>query len=265
MGAILEVRQLVKEYTTGGVSLRALDGVDLAIEPGSFTAIMGPSGSGKSTLLHLMGLLDTPTSGEVIIDGVPAAELNDKQRTTMRRERLGFVFQFFNLIPVLSIAENIALPATIAGQRPSQIRQRLDAAIDAVGLSEHRSKLPTQVSGGQQQRAAIARALFSDPVLLLADEPTGNLDSTTSEEVMGLLREAQAQRGQTIVVVTHDAKVAAAGDRVVLLRDGRVVDDVDVEAAALEVARKRSRRKAPAVTEEDRAAALAARLTAAEH
>jgi len=265
MGAIIEARGLVKEYVTGGEPFRALDGVDLSIEQGTFTAIMGPSGSGKSTLLHLIGLLDRPTSGEITLDGQAASTLNDKQRTKLRRERLGFVFQFFNLIPVLSIEENIALPATIAGRKPRETREKLDAALGAVGLLEHRAKLPTQVSGGQQQRAAVARALFSDPMVLLGDEPTGNLDSVTSGEVLGLLRAAQREQGQTVVVVTHDAHVAASGDRVVLLRDGRIVDDIDVDAAALEVAKKRTRRKAPPVTEEDRAAALVARLTAAEH
>lgn len=263
MGAVLEARELVKEFRNGEQVTRALDGVDLAIEGGSFTAIMGPSGSGKSTLLHLLGLLDRPTSGDVLLDGAPGSELSDKERTRFRRDRLGFVFQFFNLVPVLTIAENVSLPATIAGERPTAIKERLDQALEAVGLSEHRDKLPSQVSGGQQQRAAIARALFTDPLVVFGDEPTGNLDTRTAQEVLALLRDAQRTHGRTIVLVTHDPRVAAASDRVVLLTDGRIVDDVAVEDLALETARKRTRRKAPAITEEDRAAALVARLAAA--
>jgi putative ABC transport system ATP-binding protein len=265
MGAILQARGLVKEYVTGEQTFRALDGLDLEVEQGSFTAIMGPSGSGKSTLLHLLGLLDRPTSGEVLLDGQEASKLSDAERTRIRRDRLGFVFQFFNLIPVLSIAENVSLPAAIAGRRGSEVRERLDRALASVGLSAHGAKLPSQVSGGEQQRAAIARALFSEPVVLLADEPTGNLDTTTSSEILGLLRDAQRDLGQTVVVVTHDPRVASSADRVVLLEDGRILDDIDVEAVALAGAKKRTRRKAPEVTEEDRAAALVARLTAAEH
>lgn len=242
---VLEARALVKEYPTGTGTLRALDGLDLEVPRGAFLSIMGPSGSGKSTLLHMLGGLDTPTSGEVLLDGAPLSSLSDRDLTLARRRTIGFVFQSFNLIPVLSVEENIALPAVIDGRKPAEYRARLDTVLDLVGLTEHRARIPAEVSGGQQQRAAIARALFTEPAVLLADEPTGNLDTQTGEEILALLRDAQRSLGQTICVVTHDARAAATGDDVVLLRDGRIVDRLNIaEATAPTPARGRARAKA---------------------
>ncbi len=212
------MRDLVKDYD----GRRALDGVSLDVPAGRFVAVMGPSGSGKSTLLHLMGGLDTPTSGEIVLDDTPLASLTDDKLTLLRRHRIGFVFQFFNLVPVLSIEENVALPAVIAGTDPALYRPRLEELLKLVGLEDHRTNLPSKVSGGQQQRAAIARALLLEPAVVLADEPTGNLDSVTGRSVLQLLRDAQKSLGQTVVLVTHDPNAAAIADEVVFLRDGRI-------------------------------------------
>ena len=226
---VLAARALVKEYPTGKATLRALDGVSLDVARGSFLAVMGPSGSGKSTLLHLLGGLDKPTSGDVLLEGQAMSTLGDKQLTLARRHKIGFVFQFFNLIPVLSVEENIALPSVIDGKRPKEYRERLDRILSMVGLTDWRGNLPSEISGGQQQRVAMARALFGEPAVLLADEPTGNLDTKTGLEVLGLLKDAQRDMGQTVVLVTHDARAAAFADTVVLLQDGRISGDLDLD------------------------------------
>ncbi len=194
------------------------------MEEGEFVAIMGPSGSGKSTLLHLLGGLDGPTDGEVTLAGKPVSKLNDNQVTLIRRRNVGFVFQFFNLLPTLSAEENIALPLLIDGLNIKKHKERIDQLLELVGLTDRRDHNPDQLSGGEQQRVAIARAFVTDPAIVLADEPTGNLDSTTGEEILTLLRRSCNEFGQTIVVVTHDAKAASFADRVVFLMDGRIVD-----------------------------------------
>jgi putative ABC transport system ATP-binding protein len=224
----LAARDLVKEYSQGSEVQRVLDGVSLDVAPGSFISVMGPSGSGKSTLLHLLGGLDSPDAGEVLLDGQPLSALSDDARTRLRRNQIGIVYQFFNLVPVLTVTENICLPAVIAGQRQAEYASRLEDILKLVGLSDDRDKQPSQLSGGQQQRAAIARALFIEPAVLLADEPTGNLDMRTGAEILRLFSDAQRQLGQTIVMVTHDPRSAAYGDAVVLLRAGRVAGRLDL-------------------------------------
>ena len=226
----LAARDLVKDYVTGSTTVRALDGVSLDVPHGRFIACMGPSGSGKSTLLHLLGGLDSPTSGEVLLEGEPMSKLSDKELTLARRHKIGFVFQFFNLVPVLSVEENIALPAIIDAKRPKEYRARLEEVLQLVSLAEWRTHLPSEISGGQQQRVAIARALFAQPAVLLADEPTGNLDTKTGTEILGLLKTAQQNLGQTVVMVTHDARAAAFADEVVLLDDGKIADRLDIDS-----------------------------------
>jgi putative ABC transport system ATP-binding protein len=234
---IVAARDVVKEYEQGGERQRVLDGVSLEVEAGRFVAVMGPSGSGKSTLLHLLAGLDTPDSGEIEVDGVPLGSMKDDARTELRRRRVGIVYQFFNLLPVLTAAENVALPAVIAGERESAYEKRLDTVLELVGLADHRDKQPSQLSGGQQQRAAIARALFIEPAVLLADEPTGNLDLASGAEVLGLFLEAQQTLGQTVVMVTHDPRSAGHADEVRLLRDGQVRGELDVTARCRGAAR----------------------------
>jgi putative ABC transport system ATP-binding protein len=219
---ILSARDLVKDYVTASQTTRALDGVSLDVPSGRFLAVMGPSGSGKSTLLHLLGGLDVPTSGEVLLDGRALSSLADRDATLARRGRVGFVFQFFNLVPVLSVAENIALPLVIEGHRPSAYDRRLQQLVRLVGLEDCSAKLPSEISGGQQQRAAVARALITRPAVMLADEPTGNLDTKTGDGILRLLRAAQRKLGQTVVMVTHDPRAAAHGDEIVFIRDGRI-------------------------------------------
>jgi putative ABC transport system ATP-binding protein len=234
---MVAARDVVKEYEQGGERQRVLDGLSLEVEAGEFVAVMGPSGSGKSTLLHLLGGLDTPDAGDIEIDGQALGAMRDDARTELRRRRIGIVYQFFNLVPVLTAAENIALPAVIAGARETSYRERLEQALKLVGLSEHRDKQPSQLSGGQQQRAAIARALFIEPAVLLADEPTGNLDLASGAEVLDLFLEAQQALGQTVVMVTHDPRSAGYADRVLLLRDGQVRGDLDVTSRCRGAAR----------------------------
>jgi putative ABC transport system ATP-binding protein len=229
-GLALAARDLIKDYITGNTTVRALDGVTLDVPHGRFIACMGPSGSGKSTLLHLLGGLDSPTSGEVLLEGQPMSALSDKELTLARRHKIGFVFQFFNLVPVLSVEENIALPAIIDAKKPKEYRARLEEVLSLVSLAEWRTHLPSEISGGQQQRVAIARALFAQPAVLLADEPTGNLDSKTGTEILSLLKTAQQNLGQTVVMVTHDARAAAFADEVVLLDDGKIADRLDIDA-----------------------------------
>jgi putative ABC transport system ATP-binding protein len=238
---ILEARDLTRRYALGGATVDALRGVSLTVQPGEFVALMGTSGSGKSTLLHLLGGLDRPTSGEVLLGGATISDLDDDTATRLRRDRTGFVFQFFNLIPLLNAAENVGLPFTIAGLDP----RRGDAAerirdvfelVDLAGKERHR---PDQLSAGEQQRVAIARALVNRPAIVLADEPTGNLDFTTGGEILEALWRSCDQRGQTIVLVTHDAKAAAYADRVLVIQDGLLRDEIvlgrrsDHSAAAL--------------------------------
>jgi putative ABC transport system ATP-binding protein len=225
-GPILAGHNLVKDYNTNGASVRALDDVSIDVAAGSFVSVMGPSGSGKSTLMHLLGGLDAPTSGEVLLEGRKLAGLDDKDITLARRGSVGFIFQFFNLVPVLSVEENIALPLVIAGQPEDSYRERLDAVIAQVGLEDCRKQLPSQISGGQQQRAAIARAIFPEPAVVLGDEPTGNLDTRTSTQILELLKALQTEHGQTIVIVTHDPRAAAYGDEVIYLEDGQITSTI---------------------------------------
>ena len=216
---------LNKVYGNGPTAVRALRDVSLEFPNGEFAAIMGPSGSGKSTLLHILGALDKPTSGRVIIGGTELSGLSDRKLTLLRRERMGFVFQFYNLIPTLSAEENVLLPALIAGERASKYSGRLDEMLDLVGLTGRRTHRPDELSGGEQQRVALARALIRNPDMILADEPTGNLDSKTGAGVLELLRQSAARYEQTILMVTHDPRAAAFADRVIFLSDGRVVDE----------------------------------------
>ena len=215
---------VTRRYGDGESAVDALRGVTLEVPKAQFTAVMGPSGSGKSTLMHMLAGLDTPTSGTVSIGGEDITKLNDKQLTKLRRKHIGFVFQSFNLLPTLTAEENVLLPLSIAGRKPD--RAALEALLGRVGLTERRRHRPSELSGGQQQRVAIARALVSSPTILFADEPTGNLDSTSGAEVLGLLREAVELDGQTTLMVTHDARAAATADRVLFLADGRIVADL---------------------------------------
>lgn len=223
MAEILETQGLGKQYQMGEVTVDALRGVDLAVRQGEFVAIMGPSGSGKSTLLHLLGGLDTPSDGQVTLAGKRLAHMSDDEVTIIRRRQVGFVFQFFNLLPTLSAAENVALPLLIDGKRLADYAARVDELLSLVGLGDRRAHKPDQLSGGEQQRVAIARALVTEPTIVLADEPTGNLDSKSGKEVLGLLRRACDEKGQTIVMVTHDPYAASFAERVVFLRDGQMV------------------------------------------
>jgi putative ABC transport system ATP-binding protein len=223
--AVVEGIDLTRVYGEGDAQVLALDDVSVSFMPGTFSAVMGPSGSGKSTLMHILAGLDRPTSGTVLIDGTDITRLKDKQLTLLRRREIGFVFQFFNLLPMLTARENILLPLTIAGKDvDADYFHRLVAAMGLDGRLSHR---PAQLSGGQQQRVAIARALVTRPAVVFADEPTGNLDSTTSHEVLRLLRTAVDDLQQTIVMVTHDAHAASVADRVVFLADGRIVRDTE--------------------------------------
>jgi putative ABC transport system ATP-binding protein len=220
--AVVSARDLVKTYGAGDAAVHALAGVDLDVAPGRFTAVMGPSGSGKSTLMHLMAGLDTPTSGSVLVDGVDLARLSDRKLTQLRRDRLGFVFQSFNLVPTLSARENIELPSVLAGRKID--KRWFDTVVRTTGLRDRLRHRPAELSGGQQQRVAVARALAARPAVVFADEPTGNLDSRSGTDVLGFLRDAVDTYGQTIVMVTHDPNAASYADEVVFLADGRVVD-----------------------------------------
>jgi putative ABC transport system ATP-binding protein len=222
--AAARVVGLTKVYGAGEAEVRALDGVTLDLYAGEFTAIMGPSGSGKSTLMHLCAALDTATSGKVLLGATDLSNLDDKALTHMRREQVGFIFQSFNLLPMLSAEENISLPLSIAGRKPDP--EWYAKVIETVGLADRLKHRPSQLSGGQQQRVAVARALVSRPAIVFADEPTGNLDSRSGAEVLTLLRRSASEHGQTIVMVTHDPTAAAYCDRVVFLADGRVVDEL---------------------------------------
>ena len=226
---ILEASDLQKQYGSAGHLVAALAGVDFAVERGEFVAIMGPSGSGKSTLLHLLGGLDRPSAGEITLAGSRLSGLNDNQATLARRHNIGFIFQFYNLLPTLTAEENITLPLLIDNQNAAKFRDRVDRLLDLVGLTGRRTHKPDQLSGGEQQRVAIARALVTEPAIVLADEPTGNLDSKTGTAVMELLRRSCDELGQTIVMVTHDPRAATYADRIVFLRDGAVRCELRVD------------------------------------
>jgi putative ABC transport system ATP-binding protein len=221
---VVEAIELGRRYGQADTAVDALRGVSLEIARGRLTAVMGPSGSGKSTLMHLLAGLDRPTGGRVEIDGIDITALNDNQLTKLRRKHIGFVFQFFNLLPMLTAEENVVLPLSLAGSKPD--REWLEELLDRTGLGDRRKHRPAELSGGQQQRVAVARALVSRPTVLFADEPTGNLDSTTSAEILELVREAVDTYGQTTVMVTHDPRAAAIADRVLFLADGEIVREL---------------------------------------
>jgi putative ABC transport system ATP-binding protein len=223
-GMAASVIDATKVYGKGATQVRALDGVTLDFPIGQFSAIMGPSGSGKSTLMHCVAGLDTLTSGQVRVGGIELTRLDDKHLTLLRRDRIGFVFQAYNLVPTLTALENITLPATLAGHKPDKVW--LDTVIETVGLGDRLAHRPSELSGGQQQRVAVARALAARPEIVFADEPTGNLDSHASAEILAFLRQAARELGQTVVMVTHDPVAASYASRVVFLNDGRIVDEL---------------------------------------
>lgn len=226
MSTMIQLTQVSKVYPQGRVTVRALDGVTLNVMQGQFIAIMGASGSGKSTLLHLIAGLTTPTEGEVLLNGQNISRMSDDALTRFRRTQVGLIFQAFNLLPTLSAVENVALPALINGQQMAAVEQQATTLLTQVGLADRLQHRPDELSGGQQQRVAIARALMTNPPLLLADEPTGNLDSKTGEDVLLLLRELASEHQRTIVIVTHDPKAAAYADQIITLRDGRIVESL---------------------------------------
>ncbi|HVD65454.1 MAG TPA: ABC transporter ATP-binding protein [Gaiellaceae bacterium] len=223
-GAVVEAHEITRVYGKGETEVHALNGCSVAVGRGELTAVMGPSGSGKSTMMHILAGLDRPTSGSVSIEGIDITELGDNDLTKLRREHIGFIFQFFNLLPMLSAEENIRLPLDLSGEKID--KAWLDEVIKRTGLDDRRTHRPSELSGGQQQRVAIARALASRPTVIFADEPTGNLDSTTSAEILDLVREMVTNYGQTTVMVTHDAHAAAIADRVLFLADGCIVKEL---------------------------------------
>jgi putative ABC transport system ATP-binding protein len=229
MDSIVTATDVRRRFGEGDAAVNALAGVSVGFERGRFSAIMGPSGSGKSTLMHILAGLDRPTSGTVTIEGTDLTGLDDAALTKLRRDKLGFVFQFFNLIPVLTAEENMVLPLSIAGEKADP--EWLQSLIDTVGLDDRRTHRPAELSGGQQQRVAVARALASKPAVVFADEPTGNLDSKSSEEVLRLLRQSVDDLGQTVVMVTHDPEAASYADRLLVLRDGLLVHDAEAGTA----------------------------------
>jgi putative ABC transport system ATP-binding protein len=226
---VVSCSDLRRRFGEGAAAVDALAGVSLEFPKAELTAIVGPSGSGKSTLLHILAGLDRPTGGSVWIDGVEITALDDRELTDLRRDKLGFVFQFFNLVPVLTAEENLVLPVKIAGRHPD--RDRVDGLLETVGMIDRRSHRPSELSGGQQQRVSIARALMTRPAVVFADEPTGNLDSKSGTDVLGLLRQAVDEFAQTVVMVTHDPRIASYADRVIVLADGLVTHDGRVESA----------------------------------
>jgi putative ABC transport system ATP-binding protein len=227
--ALIQAENLTKVYGKGETAVTALDHVSLSVEAGEFLAVMGPSGCGKSTLLYLLGGLDRPTEGDVLIDGQPLSKLKDDALAKLRRREIGFVFQFYNLIPVLNAVENTALPITLDGARPSKAKAKAREWLERVGLGDRLKSRPDQLSGGQQQRVAVARALIAEPKLILADEPTGNLDTNASDEISRLLRQVANEWGRAVVMVTHDPNVASFADRVLFLKDGEIVDETRPE------------------------------------
>jgi putative ABC transport system ATP-binding protein len=239
---IIQAQNLTKIYGEGQTAVTALDHVSLQVEPGEFLAVMGPSGCGKSTLLHLLGGLDRPCDGKIYIEGEPIAEMTDDRLTELRRRKIGFIFQFFNLIPVLTAIENAALPITLDGVKPADAKDRAAHWLNRFDMDGRFDSRPDQLSGGEQQRVAIARALVADPTLILADEPTGNLDTRAGDEIAGLLKVVSKELGRTVVMVTHDPRIAAYSDRIVFLKDGKVVDETLLKRkngdTTLEVAEK---------------------------
>jgi len=229
--AIVETRALSKIYGSGALATRALHGLNLRVEPGTFVAVMGPSGCGKSTLLQLLGGLDRPSSGDVLIEGQALAGLSDDALTTLRRRRIGFIFQSYNLLPVLSALENAALPLALDGVRPAEAQARAAEWLSRVGLGDRLSHLPGELSGGQQQRVAVARALVTEPALILADEPTGNLDSHAAEAITQLLRQVSDTWGRSVLMVTHDPRIAAYADRIIFLKDGTIVEETQLSSS----------------------------------
>lgn len=225
----IQTNKLTKIYGSGSTAVTALDHVNITVREGEFVAVMGPSGCGKSTLLHLMGGLDKPSEGDVLIAGHNLVDLNDDKLTELRRRKIGFVFQFFNLIPVLTAVENAALPVTLDGVKPAESKKKAAEWLTRFGLGERLHSRPDQLSGGQQQRVAVARALVAEPDLILADEPTGNLDTRSGDEIAGLLRDVSKHYGRTVVMVTHDPRIAAYADRIIFLKDGKVVDETILE------------------------------------
>lgn len=220
---ILEVKNLCKTYGKGDTMVKALDNVSFSVEKGEFIAIVGPSGSGKSTLLHILGGVDVPTSGNVIIDKTDISQLNETALAIFRRRQIGLVYQFYNLIPILTVEENLTLPLLLDGKKPDA--KTVGNLVNQLGLEQRLQHLPNQLSGGQQQRASIGRALINNPALLLADEPTGNLDSENSREIISLLRRFNKQSNQTVIIITHDERIALSADRVIAIEDGKIVRD----------------------------------------
>jgi putative ABC transport system ATP-binding protein len=223
--ALIQAENLTKVYGTGDTAVVALDHVNLTVNPGEFVAVMGPSGCGKSTLLHLIGGLDRPSDGNISIDGQPLAAMSDNTLTQLRRRKIGFVFQFFNLIPILSSVENASLPLLLDGANSTQTKQKATEWLTRVGLEHRLASRPDQLSAGQQQRVAIARALITDPALVLADEPTGNLDTKSADEIADLLKQVAKAWGRAVLMVTHDPRIAAYADRIVFLKDGKIVNE----------------------------------------
>lgn len=220
---ILEVKNLCKTYGKGDTMVKALDNVSFSVEKGEFIAIVGPSGSGKSTLLHILGGVDVPTSGNVIIDKTDISQLNETVLAIFRRRQIGLVYQFYNLIPILTVEENLTLPLLLDGKKPDA--KTVGNLVNQLGLEQRLQHLPNQLSGGQQQRVSIGRALINNPTLLLADEPTGNLDSENSREIISLLRRFNKQSNQTVIIITHDERIALSADRVIAIEDGKIVRD----------------------------------------
>ena len=232
--SLIQVENLTKIYGKGDTAVIALDHLNLHLEAGEFVAVMGPSGCGKSTLLHLLGGLDRPSEGGVTIDGASLASLDDTRLAELRRRKIGFVFQFFNLIPVLNAAENASLPLLLDNMEPAKARAKAAEWLDRVGLGDRKTHRPDQLSGGQQQRVAIARALVAEPAIILADEPTGNLDSHASDEIAALLRQVSDTWGRSVVMVTHDPRLAAYADRIIFLKDGKIVDETHLSSNGAE-------------------------------
>ena len=220
---ILEIKNLCKEYGKGESKVEALKDVSFDVEQGEFVAIVGPSGSGKSTLLHILGGVDTPTSGEVIISGTDIGKLNENNLAIFRRRQIGLIYQFYNLIPILNVEENMTLPILLDGKKPD--KKLLKALVEKLGLNDRLKHLPNQLSGGQQQRVSIGRALINHPALLLADEPTGNLDSKNSKEIVSLLKKFNRENNQTVIIITHDERIALSADRVITIEDGKITKD----------------------------------------
>jgi len=238
MATIVETHDLTKVYGTGEAAITALNHANVCVEAGEFVAVMGPSGCGKSTLLHLIGGLDRPTSGQVVLDGHDLGQMGDTALTELRRRRVGFVFQLFNLIPILGARDNAALPLLLDGVKQGEANARVTTWLTRLGLGERLTHRPDQLSGGERQRVAITRALATEPALLLADEPTGNLDTRSGDEIAALLRQTCDEWGQTVLMVTHDPRIAAYADRIIFLKDGSIIDETRLAGEGEDVARR---------------------------